>query len=77
MPGLSYDWVTQPKIKGTRVVLEIEIQEAQEDALISVQSTHCRVLLHGGYPEPQHRGVIHAAARQERDRVGTRTVITL
>lgn len=52
MPGLLYDWATQPIIKGTRVVLEIEIQEAQENALINVQSTYGGVLLHGGYPEP-------------------------
>lgn len=70
MTGLPYDWATQPKIKGTRVVLEIEIQEAQENVLINVQSAHCGVLLHGGYPEPQHWGVIHTAARQGKDKVG-------
>lgn len=52
MPGLPYDWGAQPKIKGTGVVLEVEIQEAQEDVLIDVQSTHGRVLLHRAYPEP-------------------------
>lgn len=63
MTGLPYDWATQPKIKGTRVVLEIEIQEAQENVLINVQSAHCGVLLHGGYPEPQHWGVIHTVSQ--------------
>lgn len=63
MPGLPYDWGAQPVIKGTGVVLEIEIQEAQEDALVDVQRAHGGVLLHRAHPEPQHRGVIHTVSQ--------------
>lgn len=77
MQQLPNGWVTQPKVKGTRVVLKIEIQKAQENILIDEQGTDCGVLLHGGDPDPEHRGVIHAAARQQKGSIGKEAFSTL
>lgn len=50
--GVPWGSANQPKIKGIRIVLEVEIQEAQENVLVYEQSTDCGVLLHGSYPDP-------------------------
>lgn len=48
------------------MVLKIEIQEAQENVLVYEKGAHRGVPLHSCYPEPKGRGVVHAAAGQER-----------
>lgn len=57
---------TEPIVKGLGVVLKIEIQEAQENILVCEKGAHGGVPLHGRYPEPEGRGVVHAAVGRER-----------